>query len=99
MPLSTIRKKALEKLTGLMTSDRAMQLMADPRAQKLMMTAFRVQAQISGTVNRTVAIAAKQLNLATRKDISELKRKVRSLENQLKKVQNTAGPPKPKEKK
>lgn len=99
MPLSQIRKKALKTLTGIMTSDKAMQIMADPRAQKVMMSAFQLQAQVSSTVNKTVATAAGQLNLVTRKDLSALKRRMRSLENQVKKLQGATTNAKSKAKK
>lgn len=88
MPLTKLRKTAVKKLTELATSERVMGLLGDPRVQKAMMGALKLQAQARSRFEKGVSTVAGGLSLATQKDVSALKKRIRDLEHQLKKLQD-----------
>jgi hypothetical protein len=95
MPLAQIRKTAVKKMTEIATSERVMKLLGDPRVQKAMMGALKLQADLRSRWESHVTTVAGHFHLATQKDISALKRRIRDLETQLRKVQ-TGSERKPK---
>lgn len=91
MPLSKIRKMAMKQIGRIMASEKTMQLLSNPKVQTLMMRAFTLQDAVRRRLDKGVASAAKRLNLATREDVTALKRAVRNLESQ---VARQSGPAK-----
>lgn len=93
MPLTKLRKTAVKRLTELATSERVMKLLGDPRVQKAMMGALRFQADARSRWEKGVVTVAGQFHLATQKDVASLKRRIRDLETQLRKLQDGGGRP------
>lgn len=93
MALSKLRKTAVKRLTDLATSERVMKLLGDPRVQKTMMGALRLQAEVRTRWEKGVNAVAGQFHLATQKDVAALKRRLRDLEGQLRKLQEGPGRP------
>lgn len=87
MGLAEIRKTLLKRATRLLTSEKAMQLLADPRVQKAMMGAINLQITTRERWRKGMGFVARRLDLATREDISGLKRTIRTLEGQVKRLQ------------
>ncbi len=83
MPLTKVRKLAMRQVAKWMASEKAMQVLSDPRVQKVMAQAFTFQEEITKRWNRTLREAAKRLNLATLDDLATLKRAVRKIEGQV----------------
>lgn len=86
MPLDKIRETAKKKVMGFMASEQAMKLMGDPRVQKAMMNALTLQMKVRTQWNTAVSSAARTFNLATREDVRKLKREIKGLERQVKKL-------------
>lgn len=91
MPLSQIRKTAVRKMNELMTSERVMKLLGDPRVQKAMMGTLKFQANARDRWEKGVGVVAGSFSLVTRKDLNQLKRRIRDLEGQLRKIQKADG--------
>ena len=87
MPLKQIRRAARRGFTKLVSSEKTMKLLATPQAQKVMMKALGMQIAVQERWKSAVAAAARRFDLVTRKDFAQLKRTVRDLESQLKRLQ------------
>jgi hypothetical protein len=82
--------KARERLLQFLRDPRVAKVLQDPRTQKLLVRALRVYARTRERIDEAVEGAAHRLNLATAKDVRELKRTIRHLEEQLR-AQRTEG--------
>ncbi len=89
MALSDLKKTLGKKAMKAMSSPQAMQLMSDPRFQKVMMDALQMQATARKRWRSTTDTLARQLNLATSKEMTRLQRQVRDLEKKLKSLEKT----------
>ena len=66
-----------------MQNPQFMKLMQDERVMKLAMQAFQLRGKVQEHVDQKVHAVARSLNLATAKDLRELKRNLRKLEQEL----------------
>ena len=87
MPLPNVTRALKKKLSQAMASEQAMQLLADPRVQKAMMNAFTAQMKAREHWKNGLNAVARQLHLATREEVRDMKRTINRLEKQLKKAQ------------
>ena len=81
-----ITKKGLE----LMQDPRVAKLMQDERVMKAMMQAIQLRGRVQENFDQRVEDLAKTLNLATMKEIRELKRNLRKMEQDLAKAKAEA---------
>ncbi len=81
-----ITKKSLE----LMQDPRVAKLMQDERVMKAMMQAIQLRGRVQENFDQRVEEIAKSLNLATMKEIRELKRNLRKMEQDLAKAKAEA---------
>lgn len=70
----------------LMQDPRFMKLMQDERVMKVMMQAFQLRGKVQQSVDDGVDRVARSLNLATKREIRELKREMRRMEQELAKA-------------
>lgn len=76
-----------ERILKLMQDPRVAQLMRDPRVQDLAVRAFRLRGRVEGAINRQLQRMAERLNLATKKDLRALHRRIRQLERELREAE------------
>jgi len=67
----------------LMQDPRFMKLMQDERVMKTVMNAVQLRGKLQETFDQRVERVAKTLNLATQKEVRELKRTMRKMEREL----------------
>ena len=67
----------------LLRDPRARRLLEDPRVKRALVEGLRLRGRASERVDRTLERMAKRLNLATARDVRELKRTIRRLEEEL----------------
>lgn len=70
----------------LMQDPRVMKLMQDERVMKAMMQAFQLRGKVQQSFDERVDQLAKSLNLATKREVRELKRTMRKMEQELEKA-------------
>lgn len=73
----------MKKGMQLMTDPRVMKLMQDPRVMKAVMTAMSVPGKVQTFGNESAEKIAKAMALATEDEVNDLKRTVRSLEEEV----------------
>jgi hypothetical protein len=81
-----IKKFLTQKGMKLMQDPRFMKLMQDERVMKAMMGAFQMRGKIQESLDKRVESIAKQLNLATKAELRDLKRALRKMEQELEKA-------------
>ncbi|MBX3252156.1 MAG: hypothetical protein KF901_33590 [Myxococcales bacterium] len=81
-----ITKKGLE----LLQDPRVSKLMQDERVMKAMMQAIQLRGRVQENFDQRVEELAKTLNLATMKEIRELKRSLRKMDQDLQKAKAEA---------
>jgi polyhydroxyalkanoate synthesis regulator phasin len=69
----------------LMQDPRFMKVMQDERVMKAVMRGFQLKQQAQEKIDSQVESIAKQLNLATKSEVRELKRALRKMEQELEK--------------
>jgi hypothetical protein len=67
----------------LMQDPRFMKLMSDERVMRAVMNAMQLRGKIQESFDQRVERVAKTLNLATQKEVKELKRTLRKMEREL----------------
>lgn len=67
----------------LLQDPRFMKLMQDERVMKAVMNAMQLRGKVQESFDQRVERLAKTLNLATEKEVKELKRNIRKLEREL----------------
>lgn len=67
----------------LLSDPRFMKLMQDERVMKAVMNAMQLRGKVQESFDQRVERLAKTLNLATEKEVKELKRTIRKLEREL----------------
>lgn len=83
----SLKKMVMERGMRLMSDPRVMKLMANPKVMNLVMKGFQLRGKAQATIDQRVKAVAKSLKLATRDEVSELKQTIRTLEQQVKKMQ------------
>jgi polyhydroxyalkanoate synthesis regulator phasin len=76
-----------QRLFTLMQDPRVAELMKDPRVQNLAIRAFRLRGRIEGAADRNLQRVAGRLNLATKKDLRAMHRRIRELERELREAE------------
>ncbi|MDH3623334.1 MAG: hypothetical protein OES69_00125 [Myxococcales bacterium] len=71
------------RLLQLLQDPRVAKLLADPRAQKALMQGLRFRGRVQERIDQRLERMARRLNLATAREVRELKRTIRRLEEQL----------------
>lgn len=71
------------RLLQLLQDPRVAKLLRDPRAQKALMRALRLRGRAQEQIDRRLEKMAHSLNLATAREVRELKRTIRRLEEEL----------------
>ena len=79
----SLKKSLMKQGMKLMTDPRVMKLMQDPRVMKAVMTAMSVPGKVQSFGNEQVEKIAKAMALATEDEVNDLKRTVRSLEEEV----------------
>lgn len=79
----SIKKKAMQQGMKLMSDPRVMKLMQDERFMKAIMAAMSVPGRVSTVAQDQTDRFAKVMALATEQEVRDLRRTVRSLEEQL----------------
>ncbi len=64
-------------------------VLEDPRAREAMMRALRLRARVGSALDARIEELASRLNLATQREIRELKRSLRRLERELEAFRST----------
>ncbi|MAT24344.1 MAG: hypothetical protein CMN31_28280 [Sandaracinus sp.] len=81
-----LTKKGLE----LMQDPRVAKLMQDERVMKTMMQAIQLRGRLQEDFDQRVDQVARSLNLATKKELRELKRSMRKMEQDLERAKREA---------
>ncbi|MEM7606443.1 MAG: hypothetical protein AAF411_13885 [Myxococcota bacterium] len=77
----------LKRGVSLLQDARVQKVMQDPRVMKGMMQAMQLRGQLQDRVDARIDRVAQSLNLATKKEVRELKRNLRKMEQQLKRAE------------
>ncbi len=81
-----VTKKSFE----LMQDPRVSKLMQDERVMKGMMKAIQLRGQLQDNLDERIDKVARSLNLATKKEVRELKRSLRKMEQSLEREKRKA---------
>ena len=83
------------QLVRLLQNPKVADRLSDPRVRDGLMTLLRFRSRVSSALDDGLERAARAMNLATKRDVRELKRTIRRLEEQLRQRDggsNGAGP-------
>jgi hypothetical protein len=83
LPMSSLKKSLMEQGMKLLADPRVMKLMQDERFVKTMMAAMSMPGKLDGFTKEQAEKFAKRMSLATADEVRDLKRTVRSLEDQV----------------
>ncbi len=81
--MSTLKSFLTQQSMKLMQDPRVMKLMQDERVMKVMMQALEVRGKLQESLDERVDVVAQSLNLATKKELREIKRAMRKMEREL----------------
>jgi hypothetical protein len=79
----SLKKSLMEQGMKLLADPRVMKLMQDERFMKAMMAAVAMPGKIDGFTKEQAEKFAKRMSLATQEEVRDLKRTIRSLEDQI----------------
>jgi hypothetical protein len=79
----SLKKSLMEQGLKLLADPRVMKLMQDERFMKAMMVAVSMPGKIDGFTKEQAERFAKRMSLATQEEVRDLKRTIRSLEDQI----------------
>ena len=71
------------RLIQILQDPRVAKLLADPRAQQALMAALRFRGRVQEGYEQRLERLARRLNLATAREVRDLKRTIRRLEEEL----------------
>lgn len=83
----TFRDRITEQGKKLLQDPRIAQAMQDPRVVKATMRAIQLRGEVQERIDARVDEIAQSLNLATKKEVRELKRTIRKMEREMSKLQ------------
>jgi hypothetical protein len=87
----SVKKTMLKQGMKLMSDPRVMKLMQDERFMKAMMSLMSVPGRVSSFAQDQSGRLAKVMDLATEQEVKDLRRTVRSLEEQLAELKKQSG--------
>jgi hypothetical protein len=79
----SLKKSLMKRGMKLMTDPRVMKMMQDPRVMKAVMTAVSMPGKVQSFGSEQAEKIAKAMALATEDEVNDLKRTVRSLEEEV----------------
>jgi polyhydroxyalkanoate synthesis regulator phasin len=88
------KKMALTQAMKLMSNPKFTKFISDPRVMNAIAKGFEVQGQVRSQVEGTLKSLADNLNLATKDEVSTLRRKLGKVEDHLDELQNHVEEPK-----
>ena len=77
--MSDLRRRLIQ----LLENPRVSRILQDPRTQKALIEGLRLRGRAQEEIDRRLAHLAGRLNLATQRDLRDLKRAIRRLEDEL----------------
>ena len=81
--LEQLKKQALQQAMKLMSNPKFTKMMSDPRVMNLLTKGFEIHGQVRSTVEGSIKSMVESLNLATKDEVSTLKRNMGKLESGL----------------
>ena len=81
--MSSIKKTLMKQGMKLMSDPRVQKIMADERVMKAVMQMMNVPGKVQSFTDDQVAKLAKAMSLATEDEVSDLKRQIRRLEEEI----------------
>jgi hypothetical protein len=86
----SLKKSLMEQGMKLLADPRVMKLMQNEQFMKAMMTAISMPGKIDGFTKEQAEKFAKRMSLATADEVRDLKRTIRSLEDQIAEIKKDA---------
>jgi hypothetical protein len=86
-----LKQKLMQEGMKLMSNPKVMKLMQDERVMKAVMGAMQLPAKVSSATEKAGESVAKALNLPTAREVKDLKRTIRKLEEQLETIKKNGG--------
>jgi hypothetical protein len=86
----SLKKSLMEQGMKLLADPRVMKLMQNEQFMKAMMTAISMPGKIDGFTKEHAERFAKRMSLATAEEVRDLKRTIRSLEDQIAEIKRDA---------
>jgi len=86
----SLKKSLMEQGMKLLADPRVMKLMQNEQFMKAMMTAISMPGKIDGFTKEHAEKFAKRMSLATAEEVRDLKRTIRSLEDQIAELKRDA---------
>lgn len=84
--MTELKKKLMKQGMKLMTDPRLMKLMSDERVMKAMMGMMAVPGKVQTFTQEQIDKIAKSMNLATEEEVKELRRTIRRLEDDMRRM-------------
>ncbi len=84
----SLKRTVMERGMKLMSNPRVMKVLSNPRVMSLVMKGFQLRGRAQAEIDARIKSLAKMLKLATREEVAELKRTIRVLEEQLRRVES-----------
>jgi hypothetical protein len=84
----SLKRMVMERGMKLMSDPRVMKLLSNPRVMNLVMKGFQLRGRAQAQMDAQVKTLAKWLKLATREEVSDLKRTIRVLEDQIRRLES-----------
>jgi hypothetical protein len=86
-----LKQKLMQEGMKLMSNPNVMKLMQDERVMKAVMGAMQLPAKVSTATEQVGETVAKTLNMATAREVKDLKRTIRKLEEQVETMKKSGG--------
>jgi len=86
----SLKKSLMEQGMKMLADPRVMKLMQNEQFMKAMMTAISMPGKIDGFTKEHAEKFAKRMSLATAEEVRDLKRTIRSLEDQIAEIKRDA---------
>lgn len=86
-----LKQKLMQEGMKLMSNPKVMKLMQDERVMKAVMGAMSLPAKVSTATEQVGEKVAKTLNMATAREVKDLKRTIRKLEEQVETMKHKNG--------
>jgi hypothetical protein len=83
-----LKRTLMERGMRLMSDPRVMKLLSNPKVMNLVMKAFQLRGRVQSQIDAQIKTLAKMLRLATRDELNELKRTIRVLEEELRRLES-----------
>ena len=85
-----LRDRILKRGMELMQDPKVAKLVQDERVMKVAMQAFQLRSKVQDQIDDRVEQVAKSLGLVTKNEVKELRRTIKTLENEIEKTKKVA---------